>query len=42
MLGESRIASPDSAKSGPPRPNEVSQVLLGHVDDVATHMGRQH
>jgi predicted enzyme related to lactoylglutathione lyase len=41
MLGESRIgqgfASPDSAKLGPPRPNEVSQVLLVHVDDVDTH-----
>ena len=41
MLGESRkgqgFASPDSAQLRPPRPNEVSQVLLVRVDDVDAH-----
>jgi uncharacterized glyoxalase superfamily protein PhnB len=41
MLGESRVgqgfASPDSAKFGPPRPNEVSLVLLVRVEDVDAH-----
>jgi uncharacterized glyoxalase superfamily protein PhnB/predicted enzyme related to lactoylglutathione lyase len=41
MLGESRtgqgFASPDNAKLGPPRPNEVSQILLVRVDDVDAH-----
>ena len=48
MLGESRVgqgfASPDTAEFRPPRSNEVSQVLLVHVDDVDRHYehAKQH
>jgi len=41
MLGSSRIgqgfASPDTAELRPPRPNEVSQILSVHVEDVDSH-----
>jgi uncharacterized glyoxalase superfamily protein PhnB len=41
MLGSSRIgqgfASPDSAELRPPRPNEVSQILSVHIEDVDSH-----
>ncbi len=41
MLGASRkgqgFAAPDSAEFRPPRPNEVNQVLMVHVEDVDRH-----
>jgi uncharacterized glyoxalase superfamily protein PhnB len=41
MLGASRkgqsFAAPDAAEFRPPRPNEVSQALLVHVEDVDRH-----
>lgn len=41
MLGASRkgqgFATPDNAKFRPLRPNEVSQILMAHVEDVDGH-----
>ena len=48
MLGAARIgqgfAAPDSAEFRPPRPNEVSLVLMVHVEDVDKHYehAKQH